>query len=346
MARQAQSSTPLDAVAVAVSTGLIIGMVGSLIFFLIVAFYRGQYDSRLMYIFGLYTLATVLIARIAIDHGRAYANAFSLPLAVVSMAAMLRFVTFSGPLGPLSWIVNVALLAVAWYLADRITFDCTQVSERERSVQQGLLQSLGMLKLERVASATAATNPNRRVRKHNPGVWILYFALLAIPLFGLGQLAIPAADQRNRAFMFLIVYLACALSLLVLSSLLGMRRYLRQRGVAMPAEMSSRWIGIGVGSVMLLLLLCLALPLPGRSLGLIGLPNFIQSPAGLSASRWGWGKAGPDPDESKSSEASPPAANNAHAESDNAANKQSTEPESNGQQPSDGGQPSDGKQTS
>lgn len=129
MARQAKSSSPLDAIAVAVSTGLIIGMVGSLIFFLIVAFYRGQYDTRLMYIFGLYTVATVLIAGIAIDHGRAYANAFSLPLAVVSMLSMLRFVTFSGPLGPLSWIVNVALLAVAWYLADRITFDCTQVSE-------------------------------------------------------------------------------------------------------------------------------------------------------------------------------------------------------------------------
>lgn len=353
-------------------------MVGSLIFFLIVAFYRGQYDTRLMYIFGLYTVATVLIARIAIDHGRAYANAFSLPLAVVSMLAMLRFVTFSGPLGPLSWIVNVALLAVAWYLADRITFDCTQVSERERSVQQGLLQSLGMLKLERVASpsqlptaapATAATNANRRVRKHNPGVWILYFALLAIPLFGLGQLAIPAADQRSRAFMFLIVYLACALSLLVLTALLGMQRYLRQRGVAMPVEMGTRWIGIGVGGVMLLLLLCLVLPLPGRSLGLIGLPSFIQSPEGLSVSRWGWGKAGPQSDAGESSESSPPASGSAdnekaapaaksnadpnpdpnakssaesnakpNAESDNAAHKQSAEVESDGQRPSDGTQ--------
>ncbi|MEZ6153356.1 MAG: DUF4129 domain-containing protein [Pirellulaceae bacterium] len=372
MARQAKSSSPLDAIAVAVSTGLIIGMVGSLIFFLIVAFYRGQYDTRLMYIFGLYTVATVLIARIAIDHGRAYANAFSLPLAVVSMLSMLRFVTFSGPLGPLSWIVNVALLAVAWYLADRITFDCTQVSERERSVQQGLLQSLGMLKLERVASptqlltaapatATAATNANRRIRKHSPGVWILYFALLAIPLFGLGQLAIPAADQRSRAFMFLIVYLACALSLLVLTALLGMQRYLRQRGVAMPVEMGTRWIGIGVGAVMLLLLLCLVLPLPGRSLGLIGLPSFIQSPEGLSMSRWGWGKAGPQSDAGESSESSPPASRppdnekaapaaksnadpnpdpnaKSSAESDNAAHNQSAEVESDGQRPSDGKQ--------
>ncbi|MEO8270128.1 MAG: DUF4129 domain-containing protein, partial [Aureliella sp.] len=286
------------------------------IFFLIVAFYRGQYDSRLMYIFGLYTVATVLIARIAIDSGRAYANAFSLPLAVVSIVAMLRFVTYNGPLGPLSWIVNVALLAVAWYLADRITFDCTQISDRERSVQQGLLQSLGMLKPERVvprselqtdAQAKPATNSKRRARKHNPGVWVLYFALLAIPLFGLGQLAIPAADQRSRAFVFLIFYLACALSLLVLTSLVGMRRYLRQRGVAMPAEMSTQWMAIGVGSVMLLLLLCLALPLPGRSLGLVGLPSFIKIPKGLSTSRWGWGKEGTERNNGAASQSAPPA---------------------------------------
>ncbi len=300
--------TALDAAAVAMSTTLIIGMVGSLVFFLIIAFYRGQYDSRLMYIFGLYSAAIVLVARIAIESGRAYANAFSFPLAAVSILAIMRFVTISGPLGPLSWLVNIGLLAIAWVLADRITFDCTLISDRERSLQQGLLQSLGLLKPDGeirtpsvIANDVAADKTSgvdkakpRKKRRHNPGVWVLYFALLAFPLFGLGQLAIPDERQRGWAFTFLISYLACALCLLVLTSLVGMRRYLRQRGVAMPADMSMQWLTAGVGSVLFILVLCLVLPLPGRSLGLVGLPAIFQSPDGLTTSRWGRGEEGSD----------------------------------------------------
>ena len=203
--------TAFDATAVAASTALIIGMVGSLVFFLIVAFYRGQYDFRLMYIFGLYSAATVLVARIAIESGRTYANAFSLPLAVVSILAIMRFVTISGPLGPLSWLVNIGLLALAWYLADRITFDCTLISDRERSLQQGLLQSLGLLRPDGLTrsprqiaeelSLKQEAQDNKpqssKKKRHNPGVWVLYFALLAFPLFGLGQLAIPDEQQRG-----------------------------------------------------------------------------------------------------------------------------------------------------
>ena len=345
------SATPLDAIAVAASTALIVGMVASLIFFLVVAFYRGQYDSRLMYIFGLYTVATVLIARIAIESGRAYANAFSLPLAIVSIVAIMRFVTFSGPLGPLSWVVNIGLLAIAWYLADRITFDCTQVSDRQRSVRQGLLQSLGLLKPEIASrqpqlalgsSTTTAATAKRRAKKHNPGVSVLYFALLAFPLFGLGQLAIPAAEQRNQAFFFLIGYLACALSLLVLTSLVGMRRYLRQRGVAMPAEMTTQWIASGIGGIVLLLLLCLLLPLPGRSLGLVGLPSFVQSPEGLSPSRWGWGKENPAASQPAGPAAGPAAPEDQSPNPQRAADKQAQAAQSQ-QQTDEAAQPQ-GKQ--
>jgi hypothetical protein len=295
-------ATALDAAAVAISTALIIGMVGSLVFFLIIAFYRGQYDARLMYIFGLYTAATVLIARIAIDSGRAYATAFSVPLAIVSILAIMRFVSVGSALGPISWLINVALLAIAWYLADRITFDCTLISERQRSLQQGLLQSLGLVqqdstlkraeqsaaqRLNATMEATRSTDTIQK-RKHNPGVWVLYFALLAFPLFGLGQLAIPE-EQRGLAFTFLMSYLACALCLLVLTALVGMRRYLRQRGVEMPAEISLHWITLGAGSTIAILLLCWLLPLPGRTLGLMGVPPGFDTPQSLQASRWGWG---------------------------------------------------------
>ncbi len=313
--------TAIDAIVVALSPALVIGMVTCLVFFLVVAFYRGEYDQRLMYILGLFTLATVLIARIAIESGRSYANAFSIPLAIVSVIAMIRFVTVSGPLGPISPLFNVILLAVAWYLADRITFDCTLVDERDGGVQQGLLQSLGLLKKDALPThnveprpsvtptgesndkaggsptdAKAADNrPKKRKKKrHNPGVWVLYFSLLAFPLFGLGQLAIPDHAARSTAFYFLVGYLGCALGLLSTTSFISTRRYVRHRGASMPAEMSRSWLGYAGAGIFALLVGCMMLPLPGRSMGLVGLPFEFQSPDGLQTSRWGWGNEGKD----------------------------------------------------
>ncbi len=136
--------TTFDGIAAALSPALIIGMIGSLVFFLVIAFYRGQYDARLMYILGLYTAATVLVARIAIESDRARAAAFAVPLAIAAMLGMMRFVTISGDLAAFSWIVNIGLLALVWYLADRITFDCTLLEEDRESLQGGLLQTIGL----------------------------------------------------------------------------------------------------------------------------------------------------------------------------------------------------------
>ena len=288
------SATAFDVVTAALSPALIIGMIASLIFFLVIAFYEGQYDVRLIVLLGLFTVAIVLIARIAIESGRMHANAFAVPLAIAAALAMMRFVTVSGPLAPIGWLINIGLLALAWYLADRITFDCTLLEEDREGVQGGLLQTLGAA--QRVAqeareSGKGATEALKRA-KHNPGVWVLYFALLAFPLFGLGQLAISDPAQRSVAFWLLASYLGCALALLMTTSLLAMRRYLRQRKVWMSSDITARWLASGTGLILAVLLLCMLLPLPGRSLGLIGWPVEIGSPEGLATSRFGMGNDG------------------------------------------------------
>ncbi len=152
------TSTAFDAIAIALSPALIIGMVGSLVSFLVVAFYQGNYDTRLMVILGLFTMGTVLIARISIEQGRTYANGFALPLAIVAVIAMMRFVTVSGVLAPIGWIINVGLLALTWFLADRITHDCTLIEEDRESLQSGLLQTLN---LGERPNTTAETNQNK-----------------------------------------------------------------------------------------------------------------------------------------------------------------------------------------
>ncbi len=63
----------------------------------------------------------------------------------------VQVVTLAGPLAGLSWLVNVGLLVLSWYLADRITYDCTLLEEDRESLQGGLLQTLG----ESVATSPA-----------------------------------------------------------------------------------------------------------------------------------------------------------------------------------------------
>ncbi len=324
-------ATAFDGLAAALSPALIIGMIGSLVFFLIIAFYRGDYDVRLMYLMGLYTVAIVLVARIAIESDRTRAALFAAPLAVAAVLAMMRFVTISGELAPLSWIVNLGLLALTWYLADRITFDCTLLEEDRESIQGGLLQTIGAPMVDRppkpsepsdssLATKTLAdpkinaSNPlsdDERLQlalkpedrgkvgklkkaRHNPGVWVLYFALIAFPLFGLGQLVIPDERQRSLAFWCLVVYLACALALLMTTSLWGLRRYLRQRGAMMPPDITGKWLVAGGAITVVILILCMLMPLPGKQLSVAGLKIELTSPQNLPTSKYGWGNEGSD----------------------------------------------------
>ena len=54
------------------------------------------------------------------------------------------------------------------------------------------------------------------------------------------------------------------LCLLLTTSFLGLRRYLRQRQVEMPLEMAATWLGVGVTLIVVMLLFCLLLPRPGH----------------------------------------------------------------------------------
>src|SRR5262249_26026778 len=88
---------------------------------------------------------------------------------------------------------------------------------------------------------------DEKKRPHNPGVWVVYFSLAALPLYGVGQSLIPAgdADKRRTAFWLMTVYVGSALGLLLTTCFLGLRRYLRQRNLRMPMAMTGVWLTIG-----------------------------------------------------------------------------------------------------
>ena len=156
-------------------------------------------------------------------------------------------------------------------------FDSDTVERQVQAVQPGGASVADVRRTTRRQTAAAASGNGpdwyqrmvqRRRRPHTPGVWVMYYALAALPLFGVGQWLIPAADTASRwhAFRLICVYVACALGLLLTTSFLGLRRYLRQRNLQMPVDMAGMWLGLGAVMIVAVLLVCLFLPRPGASL--------------------------------------------------------------------------------
>jgi hypothetical protein len=277
----------------------IIGMICSIVYFLITVCYQGSYTGRLMWILGLYTLASVLVARIAIEQNRTLAFSYMLVLGISTLIAASRFFVATGPMALFSFPILMALLVIVAILADRITFDCALMNEKTQSAGVGLLQSLGLVRSERGNQRPKSEGKPRALaspRKHNPGIWVLYFSLIALPIFGLGQLFIRDDVDRRFAFYCLFVYLLSSLCLLVLIALLSLRKYLRERGVPMELSFAMRWLAIGMVSVFLMLVVLSFLPLPSKSMLSMELPFQISSRDDLQANRWGWGAEGVDGD--------------------------------------------------
>jgi hypothetical protein len=312
--------TNADYVAIAVSPALIMTLIGSLVFFLIEVLYVGSYAGRLNYVFALFVFATVLIARIAIELGGDRAALYCLPLGVLMFLAMARFVDHQTPW---SWAINIALLAIIWWCGHKLTWDCTLIDDNEDASGEGLLGQVGLDSRDGGATTTPAAGNElfadatgaepakpplwQRILTgakgpHTPGLWVLYFSLAALPLFGIGQHWIPASDSARRRYAFglLAVYVASALALLVTTSFLGLRRYLRQRRVEMPGPMAATWVSLGGALILLVMFLAALLPRPAAEYALARPPWQAAAPGDLTSSEYSVGEGGaddPDADE-------------------------------------------------
>ncbi|MFM8275237.1 MAG: DUF4129 domain-containing protein, partial [Gemmata sp.] len=243
------------------------------------------------------------VARISIQFDRARASLYGACLAAVTYLALLSYVEYpSGWLKSWGWLVNLGLLGVVWWSAHKLTWDCTHIDEKENSSGRGLLNAAGLdadrTDGRRHRAAPVSREPEagakgvrkkrgnkkskhdsrlwdwiekyqahreaERKRGHTPGVWVLYFALAALPLFALGQSLIDPADAKRRenTFLQMAVYIGSALGLLVTTSLLGVRRYLRQRKAKVPGTMAAAWLGLGGVLIAAFLVLGAFLPRP------------------------------------------------------------------------------------
>jgi len=113
---------------------------------------------------------------------------------------------------------------------------------------------------------------------HRPGKWVVYFSMAALPLFGLGQVFIPRTEtaQHQDVFVFVLVYVMSALGLLLSTSFLNLRRYLRQRGLTMPGSMAAGWVTRGVVLAVVMIGLAVLLPRPQAGYSLTALLDRVE----------------------------------------------------------------------
>jgi hypothetical protein len=201
------------------------------------------------------------------------------------------------PAAGFGWLLNLGLMLTIWWCANKLTWDCTYIDEKVDASGKGLLEAAG---LDQEAPSTPddedATpkepvhttgiigwwdryqryREERSRNPHTPGVWVVYFSLAALPIFGLGQALVPAADAERRRYIFwlMVCYVASGLSLLVTTSYLGLRRYLRQRKLRMPAAMTAMWLALGGGMIVVFMVLGALLPRPYGEYQLIRITPF------------------------------------------------------------------------
>ena len=307
--------TLADYLVIAISPALIMLLVGSLMFFLVEVFYQGQYQLRLLWVMAMFVMAIVCIARISMEEGNGYAAIYALPLAVVVGLALVTFVQVQGPLAAISPLINWGLMALVWWSSHKLTWDCTLIDDTQDASGAGLLQQMGWsdevhpaneavptpATADAEATTAAEATPDPRWwlqmfehdrRPHTPGVWVVYFSLAALPLYGIGGWFIPADDLelRRRTFWLMVVYVASGLALLLSTSFLGLRRYLRLRRLEMPAEMAATWVGLGAALILATLIVASLLPRPSSEYSIAHL-LVLDSPD-REASKYGFGPEG------------------------------------------------------
>jgi hypothetical protein len=295
MSSDRPNQTLADYVALAISPALLMGLVGSLVFFLLEILYSesGPYKAKLQWILFFFVFGAVLVARMSLTQSASRAGLYGLVLAVLTWIGMQIYVDYpkDNAAASFSWLINLGLVAIVWWCSDRLTRDCTQIDEETEVGGEGLLQATGLEKPDENATqkkaAAETETPTEKKDKRAPGwligwweryerfresrnkhrvlgAWVIYFSLGALPLFGLGEALIPADEtaRRQYAFWLMALYVGSGLGLLLTTCFLSLRRYLRQRRLRMPAAMTFAWLTAGGGLIVALLVIGALLPRP------------------------------------------------------------------------------------
>jgi hypothetical protein len=275
--------TAADTIAAAIAPLLIMLFVGSFVFYLFDLAYAGPHGGQLRWTLFWFVFAMVLVSRISMEESFARASGYGVVLAMAMAMWLFQFIDF---------VFGVLfLLTLIWWATSKLVWDCTLVRDDEDATGKGLLEVAGFSRPGEAQQKLEAsqltwwrklfTNQVEKAGEaHASGLWVIYFAAAALPIFGLGYALLSKTDheQRLRSFEYLGVFLVCALGLLLIGSFLGLRRYLRQRYLQMPGALTRSWIQSGVAFIMVVLLMALFLPRPESTYNVPQVLKVLHSP--------------------------------------------------------------------
>lgn len=160
---------------------------------------------------------------------------------------------------------NISVVAILWKVTDRLTRDCC-VDASARYGEVGILRG-GWLR--KAPPAEVAAEPEigkgRLPRKH-PANSLFYLAIPIMILLAIGQRLLPqgGALMESAGSVYVGVYTAAMLLLLMLSSYRGLRVYCQRRAITFPTSIAAFWLGLGSLMVGLVLILGLWGPVPAK----------------------------------------------------------------------------------
>lgn len=117
---------------------------------------------------------------------------------------------------------------------------------------------------EIVRKAKIGEAPSKRLSKKHPGISILYFSLPVMAIFALGLPVLMQGGERMMLLgnFYVAIYTVTALSLLMLTSLGGLREYFRSRRVHFPRAIGVFWVSLGSIMIAAVSIAAFQLPLP------------------------------------------------------------------------------------
>ncbi|MEY4394639.1 MAG: hypothetical protein RL595_1888 [Planctomycetota bacterium] len=236
-------------------------------------------------------LGTVLVCRMFLTEGlQRVAGRYAFVFGMVSWIPFAGFAVMNGEMKVAS--LATIFMAVVGLLTYKITWDVTDLGERLTD-EDGYLASVGIkrelnpgaqsvsdswgdtreitgdynFEAEEVLSDLAnqkKAKPKKPTGSKGRGVWVLYFLLASVPVFGLAGGTSGSSDPKLPGYYALClgVYLGSCAGLLMTTCFLTVRKDLRRRHLGMPLFTSMFWMISGGLVLALCFMVAFVLPRP------------------------------------------------------------------------------------
>jgi hypothetical protein len=281
---------------------LILIMVWSAVYFLLDVryVYTEVHSGNLRFVATMFVLGVVALNRVIAREGSEesfmYIGALFgvVALYTVATTSMYDVGSFAGSFVSdvrFALLFNLTIVSFMWWMVNRLMHECC-IDENTSAGDVGILTGTArkMLKASKAKpkktvmpemtfdaidpldfkepekkKAEAPLEATQRLQKRHPGISIFYFSVPVMIVFALGLRVIQhgGITMIYAGHFYVGCYTVAALSLLMLTSLGGLREYFRARRVQMPTGIGTFWLGLGSVMVVIVAFGAAALPMPG-----------------------------------------------------------------------------------